>query len=97
MCLIYFQSAESTLKQLCGEVNAKFIDNAPCGFLKYKYPKVVQETEQCDGAKVRALQVLKNKTTNKYINILQVALCNVQFTNLVAFVLRKFSGECNSP
>ena len=55
MYLIYFQSAESTLKQLCGEVKAKFIDNAPCGFLKYKYPEGVQETEQCDGAKVRAL------------------------------------------
>ena len=40
------------LSDLCGEVNAKVLGNAPCGFMQYSYPATVQKKEQCDGAKV---------------------------------------------
>ena len=50
---MFLQSAEAALSELCGEIDAKFIGNAPCAFFKYKYPAASQEKEQCDGAKVK--------------------------------------------
>ena len=40
------------MKETCGDVEALFIGNAPCGVYKYNYPKDVQSEEKFDGAKV---------------------------------------------
>ncbi|XP_065219105.1 large ribosomal subunit protein mL46 [Planococcus citri] len=52
-------AAERILSEKFGAgVKAKFLGNAPCGFYKYKYPKVIQEKENATGAKVFFMKAL---------------------------------------
>lgn len=46
------QTAERILKENCPDVKANFLGNAPAGFYKYKYPKIVQNQSGVIGAKV---------------------------------------------
>lgn len=46
------QTAERVLQEKCGEnIKSKFLGNAPCGFYKYKYPKVARK-DTTVGAKI---------------------------------------------
>lgn len=48
-----FQAAERALATICGnELNAVFIGNAPCGFYKYRFPKLKPASDDFVGAKV---------------------------------------------
>ena len=50
---LFSECRTSVLKELCGhDVRAKFISNAPCGYLKYKLPPAEQEKDGAVGAKV---------------------------------------------
>lgn len=47
------QAAERALATICGnELNAVFMGNAPCGFYKYRFPKLKPASDDFVGAKV---------------------------------------------
>ena len=48
-----FQAAERALSTRCGNLNATFIGNAPCGYLDYKLPQNSEEY----GVKVKQVHV----------------------------------------
>jgi hypothetical protein len=53
------QSAERVLAEMCGRgVRAKFVSNAPCGYLKYPLPPAEREKDGAVGAKVFAFSLM---------------------------------------